>query len=187
MNNLDQFLYSTKSKLQPINIILVIILASFLFACSNKGDGTSTVTSSQNGGGIAIPNVILAANLPTSGTLRGFITVDDVTVFEMDISANGEQASVTFNTSPGLHKFIIEFRFDSTEYSATYILARAEKMFDIQNGDNNIDFADTPYDTLLFDNNNNNISNIAELEAGNNPGDTTCVLGSSLLGSCVLG
>lgn len=187
MDSLEINLFSTQSKLQYINIMLVIIMASFLFACSNSEDASSIATGSQDGSGITIPSVILATNLP-NGSVRGFITVDGVLPrLEMDLSS--DPATITIpNLVPGLHTFKIEFEFDSdpTAFNATFMLADATKQFDIVAGENNISFLDADYN-LVFDNDADGITNIAELEAGTNPGNAACILDYSLLDSCVLG
>lgn len=198
MNNQNIKFIFKKSILQCTNIVLVIIFSGFMFACSNQGNGTSTVTSSQRNGGITIPSVIIATVLPTNGILSGYITVaqngQTVGPARRLMTLDGGVASITIpGLEPGTYTFTVEFDFQANDFGGgIFMLARASQEFTLVEGDNVLPaFNDALYDTQSFDNDNDGTSNISELAAvpATNPGVPTCILdnANSTLSNCVLG
>lgn len=116
----------------------------------------------------AIPALSTAAS--AAGTLRAFITLDgdNENRVEMNIDTVAGSANYTF---PGLlqtqHGIVINFEYTDTE--GTITLITANRNIDLTNGPVTLDADVNNTDIVLFDEDNDGITNINELLAGSNP------------------
>lgn len=158
-------------------LVLVIVLFT-LSACSENGSSgqPTTMTSVTE-----LPSAVLT--LPAGGTLQAFITIGTAVPVPLTISAN--VATGTFNLGREVYPVSIEFLFTDSS-NVTVTVASYSTIVDLTSGDASLSIADTDYDLDSYDNDNDGISNAAELAAGTDPNGLGCVLGFSLIGSCTL-
>lgn len=162
---------------------LVFILVPLVAACSNTGDGEVAVASADHQG-ITIPEALRTAALVASGTMDAYLYCDEVKQ-TMVISGDIAQGSCTLSTTT-LHTIRVEFEFTSSTFGGPFLLATATKTgVGVEAGGITLDFLEGDFDTSM-DDDEDQISNLVELEAGADPGDKICFLGLSLIGHCTL-
>jgi hypothetical protein len=185
------FCFLQKYYLQSINpaFLFLFICAYLLSGCGSEGDSTRTSSSGQDEHvSFQLPKAVFGNKLDqNTGALSATISVDGGNPTPMTIS--GTTASATLNNIPaGLTAFTILFTYDLPPYGPLDI-ARASKEIDVTTGNNTLNFLVSDYDTVSFDEDNDGISNIVELDenSSTSPVVTLCILGTAQLGECELG
>jgi len=165
-----------------------LLLSLLLSACSDSTDNKTT----NNVSAFKIPAAVQAITPPSGSSLQAFITVDGGSRQAMTIDNSAGTANIIINgLSIANHSFIIDFElvFDSTP-NKPISLARATLNQNINAGNNTLKVIDSDFDTS-FDDDNDGITNVVEVDAtagggSTNPNNSDCVIGSSLIGSCTL-
>ena len=181
--NMNNYLKSTA------RTILGLALISTLYACDNSNNGTAE--SSTNLANTEIPSDVQKLILGT-GTLSAFVTIDSGSPIAMTIDPTGTgSASATIpNLTLAVHTVAITYEFN--DGIGTLVVATATNTVDLTGGSGSISFIEADYDLASHDDDNDGISNAAELAAGTDPrvdegtAGGPCVLGTSTLGDCTL-
>lgn len=177
-------------KLSPLNpprpISLFLLLATLMLtACNNQNDSTSDSDNVS----IKIPDV--ASKLDQmAGDLTATIAVNGGTPQNMTVSATDATATLS-NIPIGSTGFTIVFTYNLDPFGPL-VVASATQTLDVTAGSNTLTFANADYDTASFDEDGDGLSNIVELDESSTTNPIVadagvCVLGTSLIGSCVLG
>jgi len=174
---------------------LFLLLSAFLLSgCGSENDSTDTGSSGQDEHvSLQLPKSIFGNKLDqNAGTLKATISVDGGNPIQMTIS--GTTASVTLTNIPtDLTTFTILFTYDlalsGSDSHVSLDIAQASKEINVTTGNNTLNFLVSDYDTASFDDDNDGISNIVELDenSSTSPLMTLCILGSAQLGDCELG
>jgi hypothetical protein len=180
-----------KYYLKSINpaFLFLFITAFLLSGCGSESDSTDAASSGQDEHvSFQLPKAVFGNKLDqNTGALGATISVDGSSPIPMTIS--GTTASVTLNNIPaGLTTFTILFTYDLPPYGPLDV-ALAYKEIDVTTGNNTVNFQVSDYDTASFDEDNDGISNIVELDenSSTSPVVTLCILGTAQLGECELG
>jgi len=177
------------------SFVKTILLFTSLFlvltttGCGGGSESNPPPAEPQTTSSMQLPVGINASTLPVNGALHAYISVDGGSRQELSVDLGAQTVSGSLNgISPGNHIFIIEVVFiynDNTEV----MLGSANISMDVSTGNNSLAVTSGDYDTT-FDDDGDGVSNLAEMNTGtdpNNPADTDCVIGTSKIGSCVLG
>ncbi len=171
----------------PIRMYLLALIAASMLAGCGSQDNSATDSSDQIIS-FKIPDV--ASKLDqTTGDLTATIAVNGGTPQDMVVSAT--DATVTLSNIPlGSTDFTIIFTYNLDPFGPL-VVASATQTLNVTAGSNTLTFANADYDTALYDEDGDGISNLAELDESSTTSpivvDATCILGTSLIGSCVLG
>lgn len=169
---------------RTLKVCLAAMLAQLVFACSEIS--TSDVALGSAGQqGITIPERVRMTAIAAEGTLNAFLYCDEVRQ-PMIISDDIAQGSCTGLSTTSLHKVRVEFDFTSETFGGSFVVATATKEgVRAESGGTDLSFVSGDFDTSM-DNDGDLISNLTELENGTNPGQPICVIGLSIIGSCIL-
>ncbi len=171
----------------PIRRYLSALIVAFILAGCGSQDESATDSSHQIIS-FKVPDV--ASKLDqTVGTLTATIAVNGGTPQNMTVSAT--DATVTLSNIPlGSTDFTIIFTYNLDPFGPL-VVASATRTINVTAGSNTLTFANADYDTASYDEDGDGISNLAELDESSTTSpivaDAPCVLGTSLIGSCVLG
>lgn len=166
---------------------LIFILSALLAGCGGGGSNTPAASSGQGTVSVTLPDSIFH-NLPATGTLGATIAVNGGTPVAMTISSDNTTASATLNNIPtGDATIAITFTYDDN-FTTPLVVASLEKTITLSTGDNSVSTLATDYITATFDEDNDGISNLVELDKNSvtSPFVSTCVLGTATLGNCEL-
>jgi len=168
----------------PFRLLMVVIGLFALSACSeNSSSGQPTTMTSVT----ELPSAVLT--LPSGGTLRAYISIDGIdgnVVDRAELSISTNTATGTIPNLPrAVYTVLIEFEYTDTANN-TFTVATASQDVDLTSGDASISFAEADYELDSYDDDGDGLSNAEELRADTDPGDSGCVLGVSLIGSCTL-
>lgn len=174
------------------NVLLISSLPVLLLVAgcsSSDSSGGVTARNDDQGDGIELPVAINAGALPSNGSLNAYISVDGGPRQALAVDLATQTVSGSLNgISTGSHQFLIEVVF-AYDNGTEVMLGRASVTMDVGSGDNSLTVNSGDYNTT-FDDDNDGVSNLAELNAGTdptNPADTDCVIGTSAIGNCVIG
>ena len=174
-----------KKLVVPASLFMLLAVTG----CSSENGSVTTQSPQQGTGGIELPVGINVANLPANGSLHAFMSVDNGTRQELNIDLNSQTVSGSVGgITPGNHTFLLQIIF-IYDTGTEVTLAHASSTMEVTAGSNNLAFSATDYVTS-YDSDGDGVSNLTEINTGTNPTDpvdTECVLGTSRLGSCVLG
>jgi len=157
--------------------------------CSSDDSSVTTVNSRAQDSGISLPVAINTSALPANGALHAYISIDGGSRHELTIDLGSQSINGSIpGVSLGNHQFVIEVVFLYDNNTET-MLGRASTSINVGTGNNNLTISSSDYVTT-FDDDGDGVDNLAELNAGtdpNNPADTDCIIGTSVIGGCVLG
>ena len=160
--------------------VILILMIAMIAACSDAGNGDKK-GKINSPGGFNAPTAIQLDLLPP-GLLKASFKIDDNEFVDMQL--NGTQAGLIIdNLTPGEHTFSIRWEYISDDFGLV-LLAEASKLLVLVEGDNNLSFQDSDYNTSTIDSDDDGLSNLAELEANTNPFDGVCIFDVSLFDSC---
>ena len=164
-----------------------LIAALTLAGCGNQDEGTDLSFN--------ISDTVLAAVNPTH--LTADITVTNVgtgisSTRAMTIS--GTTASVTLNSlSTGSTDFTIVFSYDDGTIGPLVLGSLAQNLVVAEGVNPPLNFSFSDFETLSFDEDGDGLSNVVELDENSTTDPlvadnlTACILGTSLIGTCVFG
>ena len=174
---------------QPVRLYLLSLIAALTLAgCGNQDDATNL--------SLNISDTVLAAVEPTF--LLADITVTNVGTGSSSTQAmiiSGTTASLALNNlSTGLTSFTIVFSYDDGSIGPLpLVLATHTQNLDVAEGVNPpLNFLISDFDTS-FDEDGDGLTNVIELQTGSLTDPlvadnlTACILGTSLIGTCVFG
>ena len=171
--------------------LLLLLVALTLAGCGNQNE-TSTNSSPQvDNVSFRIPDAIASKLDRVGGTLTAVLTVNGVD--RPPITITGDTATFTLSGTAGeTLNLSITFTYFLPPFPTLVVAASTTKSIVVSAGANTVNFVTADYDTASFDEDGDGLSNIVELdnESTTNPivaDAVTCVLGTSLIGSCVLG
>ena len=188
MNSAGQYFKLTLfSTLKPI-YLFALFAAFVLVGCGSQDETSATPAQESQTLSFKVPDAILASKLDlNAGTLTATISYGTTTA-PMTISPDGLTASVTLENVPlGSTDFTILFTYNLAPFGPLDV-AQATQNFDIVAGSNALSFT-AAYDTAIFDDDGDGVSNIVELDefSVSSPVVALCELGTAVLGSCELG
>lgn len=167
---------------------LGLCIAIFISACgggssSSSDDSDSTPTAS---GQIDLSTTfdVDVNNLPIDGDLHVYAAVDGGTQQDMQIVNTTASTSIS-GLSVGTHTIDIEIVFIYNN-GTSITLSSASSTLNVVDGANPLDISSISYVTS-YDDDNDGVSNLDEMNAGASPTDPECVLDVSVIGSCTLG
>jgi len=167
-------------------IFIGFLLLGLLTACGSSDEAGPEKLSNAT---TEIPTDLQKLTLPGGGTLRAFVTIDGDTAGRVELTINTVGAGSAAGSFPGLsltsHTVLITYEY--TDGTGTMVLATATSTVDLSSGSGSINFVAADYDLASHDTDGDGVSNAAELSAGTDPRDSTCVLDTSIIGSCTLG
>ncbi len=171
----------------PIRLYLLALIATFMLAGCGSQDERATDSSHQI---ISFKVPDIASKLDqTTGILTATIAVNGGTPQNMTVSDTDATATVS-NIPLGDTEFQIVFTYNLDPFGPL-VVASATKTINVTAGNNTLTFANGDYDTASFDEDGDGLSNLAELDESSTTdpsiADAPCILGTSLIGSCVLG
>lgn len=161
----------------------VIFLAALLVSitgCENKQSGDSPQSA-----GIAIPQPILAAALPSTSPLRAQLFLDGGSTpiaEDLNVSTSATEVKFVVEIAPGDHTLTIKYSYVDLVFTAQpWDLAFSTKSITV------VANTTTPLDYTTFtypDTDNDGVTNLSELDESRrtNPGDATCVVNQSIIG-----
>jgi len=158
-------------------------MAILVSSCGGGGSGNSSANSANQIELSTTVNVDVN-NLPQDGMLHVYVSVDGGAQQDMQITNNDATALIS-NLPTGSHTIDIEvvFVYDN---SATLVLSSATSSVNVAEGSSLLDIANTSY-ISTYDDDNDGVSNLDEINAGSPPFDSSCVLEVSVVGDCTLG
>ena len=173
---------------------LVLVLLALVFTLSACSDNTSP-NKLQIRDKVVVANDKLYAPLPAQITE---LNSDNLIVA---IGVNGDppqpcnnlevdQVAGTFSCNislpAGSYSLVLQFTVNDDVYGEVIVATSSAVDIDVASGQTTeADFSTATYTYL--DNDNDGVSNLDELYAGTNPGDSTCILDTSQLDGCTLG
>jgi hypothetical protein len=180
--------YVMRSKLfnplaKAIGVFAIGVLAT---ACSNDNNTSATNTSTKT----VTQMPWEALTVPDLNGLSAYIILDGDAgshiPMTIDTSLHTASASI-----PGLPKtsHTVQIVYEYNDAGTIYTVARSSvHTVDLTSGSTTFNIPNTDYVTTGtdFDPDSDGLSNAYELAAGTNPGDASCVVGISLVGSCTL-
>jgi hypothetical protein len=184
-----------------LNYAILLFIVSIIFGgCSREENAEEQQSANKTVSEIAIPSAIKSAALPNNATLIANVYIDYVdsnstpaATQELTLPVTGNVEFTLEGISLGDHTFTIIFEYTNDPnpaFAGTFELARATSdVVTIVAGSNpSLTFSDTDYDTSA-DDDNDGLTNLTELDESmrTNPGNSECVLDSSLLDLCTLG
>lgn len=165
-----------------IKVPLVFILIPLLTACNYTNDDEVS-HESENRQGIAIPKSVQQLAINAGGTMNAYLYCDEIrhsmTITDDEVA----RGSCTGLSTTTLHTIRVDFEFTSDTFGGPFLIATATRE-SVSVGTNPI-FEAGEFDTTI-DDDGDQISNLVELEAGADPGDSSCFLGVSLIDHCTL-
>lgn len=172
-----------QSKPYLIKLFITFALLINIAACSDDNTGANTETVSVT----EIPEAIQKFTLTTDGALEAWLIIDG-TRYPMSINSDAGTATATISgLSRSSHTVSVVYEFTDLN-GDTYILADTlPENVDLSSGDASISIDSGDFDTASHDSDGDGISNADEVAAGTDPGDSACLLDTSLLGKCTLG
>jgi len=169
---------------QPIRLYLFALIAVFTLAGCGSQDETK-VDSSQQTLSFKIPDTIQGSKL-VGGTLTATISVNGGAPQAMTIS--GGTASITLTGLPlGTTDFTLEFTYQLDPYVPMIVASDTQTINVVAGSGNTVNFVIADFDTAIYDEDGDGISNLVELDEFSTTSPISCVLGTSELGNCELG
>jgi|GEM_PF-4664462 len=163
-------------------LISAIAMLAALNACSSGDNSTAGTTKAVT----QMPQAALT--VPVSSNLSAVVIVDgnSAAPIAMTLDTGAGTASVDITgLSKASHSIQIVYRYNDGD--TTYSLAQSSvHNVDLSGGSSTLNVPASDYDIASFDDDSDGLSNALELSLGTNPGDSGCVLGISLVGSCTL-
>lgn len=161
---------------RTLAISVIFLLVLITVACDSQGKSQI---------GISVPERLRQITVSAEGTLSAFINCDSVRR-AMTIVDNTARGSCTNLSTTILHNVGVEFEFTLPNSGGSFLIASATKTgVSATSEGTDVAFSSNDFDTSM-DNDGDGVSNLDEIEAGNNPGNPSCVFGTSLIGRCVL-
>lgn len=149
-------------------IILSLSLLATLYACDSNNTGA--IGNTANVAKTEIPAELQKLALPNPGTgtgLSAYVLIDGNTAkrqaMTIDPAGTGSASATVSNLTLAMHTVLIIYEYD--DGSGPITVASASKSVDLTGGTGSIDFVAADYDFASYDDNNNGISNAAELAA----------------------
>lgn len=164
----------------------VIALALLLNACSSDNNQAATNTGNSTKTVAQVPWEALT--VPVLSNLRAYVIIDGNTGSRIAMTINTTNNTATASI-PGLSlaSHTVQIVYEYIDGTTTYIVAQSSvEPVDLTGGSTTFNIPSTAYVTASFDTDTDGLSNAYELAAGTNPGDSSCVVGFSLVGSCTL-
>ncbi len=158
------------------------LCVAFLVSSCGGGGGSPAAPTGQID--LSTTFTVDVNNLPADGVLHVYAAIDGGAQQDMQITATTASTSIS-SLSIGTHSIDIEVVF-AYNNGTNIILSSASSSIDVVEGANPLDISSTTYVTT-YDEDNDGITNLDEINAGTSPLDTTCVLGVSIIGNCTLG
>lgn len=168
--------------------LIILLMLSTLYACGGGGSGDNDPPNISKAT-LDVTSELQTFALGGSGTLSAFVIVDGDTANRVEMIIDSNTASSATATIPSLSKALhtVVISYEYTDSTGTIVLATTSNTVDLSSGSATMDFATTDYDLASYDDDNDGVSNAAELAAGTNPRDGSCVIGISIIGSCTIG
>ena len=147
--------------MMQIRSVALISMPFFIFSCADE-----QVNIDEENSGLSYPQLLRKAQLPASGEIVAYLTLDGSDVVEMEVTQS--YARFEGSMSAGNHHIELSMDFDSREFGIPIPLVKAEKEVTIWEGSNNtIEFYEDDY--TYIDSDGDAYNNIRELEAGFHP------------------
>lgn len=159
-----------------------LCIAVLVSSCGGGGGGSSATPTGQID--LSTTFNVNVNNLPTDGDLHVYAAVDGGAQQDMQIVNTTASSSIS-SLSVGTHTVNVEIVFIYNN-GTSITLSSASSTIDVVDGANSLDISSISYVTN-YDDDNDGVSNLDEMNAGTSPSDPTCVLGVSVIGSCTLG
>jgi hypothetical protein len=156
-------------------------MALLVSSCSGGGSSSATPIGQID---LSTTFNVDVNNLPVDGVLHVYVSVDSGAQQDMQVVNTTASASIS-SLSIGAHSVDIEVVFVYNN-GTSVTLSSTSSSIDVVEGSNPLDISSTTYVTT-YDDDDDGVTNLDEMNAGTSPSDPTCVLGVSVLGSCTLG
>lgn len=168
---------------KSLRIFVPIAFLILLSACSSSDNATNTGSTKTT---TALP--LAALTVPNPSGLSAHIILDGNTTSPIAMTIDTGAGTATANiTGLTLASHTVQIVYEYNDGVTTYTLAQSTvHTVDLTGGSATYSIPDTDYNTASFDDDSDGLSNALELAAGTDPGDSGCVLGISLVGSCTL-
>ena len=159
-----------------------LCIAVLTSACGGGGEDSSAAPTGQIN--LSTTFNVDINNLPTDGDLHVYAAIDGGTQQDMQIVNTAASASIT-NLSIGSHTVKVEVVFTYNN-GMSIVLLSASSNVNVVNGANLLDIKSSTY-ANNYNDDNDGVNNLDEINAGTSPYDSTCVIGVSVINSCTLG
>ncbi len=184
--------YRIKAKIHGLRLMLFAI--SLLAVSSCQSPDANTNQNTDNSSRVAIPMSLQTLALPTdttSFTAKLFLDGGTTPIAtSLPIATDGTQPMVSFTNitvATGMHTFTIQFEVETTSYGLTVLATAPSDSINVTAGSSQVLNFDLGNYNFNYDDDNDLVTNIDELDAGTPPNSNVCYTGVSILGSCALG